>query len=82
MSKTKHKGAYTCEMLERNYTFLIMRDGDSLVVGIDEKYAEIVTAELNTLAAEVARLREALSIIHKCANQLNVIEVARDALNK
>jgi hypothetical protein len=51
---------YTCEMLDRHYTCVIMRDGDSLVGGIDDHYAEIVTAELNTLAAEVARLREAL----------------------
>lgn len=51
---------YTCQMLERHYTCEIMRDGDSLVAGIDDHYAEIVTAELNALAAENARLRDAL----------------------
>ncbi len=58
--------------------------GDKIVVGFVQGTATTneIVGELNRLAADNKRLRDAMSIIHKCANQLNVIEVARDALNE
>ena len=75
------QSTYELEMFERHYIYNIMRDGECVVGDLQDYQAEIVAAELNTLAAENARLREALMDIHKCANHPGVLKIARDALN-
>jgi len=52
---------YKCEMMERHYTCTIMRDEECILATVDESCAEILTAELNALAADNERLREALT---------------------
>ena len=54
------QSTYELEMFERHYIYNIMRDGECVVGDLQDYQAEIVAAELNTLAAENARLREAL----------------------
>ena len=51
---------YKCEMMERQYTCTITRDGECILATVDESCAEILTAELNALAADNERLRDAL----------------------
>jgi hypothetical protein len=71
---------YKCEMMERHYTCTIMRDEECILATVDESCAEILTAELNALAADNERLRDALSNIHKASNEPHTLQVARDAL--